>query len=248
MGKEAIAPTGVSAVDTERLAQQSRRRALLAIVLVAVLVAAATAIILAVFMGNGTSAAADSVTLDEYNEKPFGDILIMRHALAPGSGDPQGFALENCSSQRNLGSDGIAQATDIGEKLGKSSLRISETIYTSQWCRCRDTARLIAAQLNRLRHNNSAAAGGYFSVEEEWGLNSFYQPERGGFTKAACIERLDGSILGRLKAIPIDDRDGSLILMVTHKVTVTDVTGVDVDSGGIVAYDSKTGEAKLLKL
>ena len=56
------------------------------------------------------------------------------------------------------------------------------------------------------------------------------------------------SILGRLKAIPIDDRDGSLILMVTHKVTVTAVTGVDVDSGGIVAYDSKTGEAKLLKL
>jgi hypothetical protein len=81
----------------------------------------------------------------------------------------------------------------------------------------------------------------------EWGLNSFYQPERGGFTEAACMRRLDESILGR-HAVPAAERDGTLTLMVTHQVSVSAVTGVSTSSGDIIAYDSRSGKARLLKI
>jgi broad specificity phosphatase PhoE len=252
MAKEAVAPSGISAAaageEEAAAGAQRRKRALVATVVLAVLVAAGTAVVLAVALGDGGRSADASVPLAEYAEKPFGDVLIMRHALAPGGGDPPGFLVGNCSTQRNLGAAGIEQATGIGEKLAASAVRLGKTVYTSQWCRCRDSARLIVGRLNARRNNNSAAAGEYFSVEEEWGLNSFYQPERGGFTEAACMKRLEESVLGRLRAIPVGERDGAVTLMVTHKVTVSAVTGIDVDSGAIVAYDSKTGEAKRLEL
>eukprot|EP00946_MAST-07B_sp_MAST-7B-sp1_P000096 g96.t1 len=245
MGKDAVGVAGVEqgeGVDQVEGARKSHRRSLIIAVVIAVVVAAVTAIILGVFIR--ASPEKDALSIDEYVERPFGDVLIMRHALAPGGGDPEGFELGDCTTQRNLDSAGIAQATQVGRKLAASKLPIGKTVYTSQWCRCRDTARLIVAQLN----NNSAASGAYISVEEEWGLNSFYQPERGGFTKDACMERLDESILGRLKSVPVEDRDGMLTLMVTHQVTVSEVTGVRTSSGEVVAYDSRSGEAKRLDL
>lgn len=70
-------------------------------------------------------------------------LLIMRHALAPGSGDPTGFVLDNCSTQRNLNDEGRQQAERWGDLLrAQHSGAIS--VYSSQWCRCLDTARLMA--------------------------------------------------------------------------------------------------------
>ena len=69
-------------------------------------------------------------------------ILMMRHTLAPGTGDPAGFVLEDCSTQRNLSSEGQQQAKRWGALLRQQhSADIS--VYSSQWCRCLDTGRLM---------------------------------------------------------------------------------------------------------
>ena len=69
-------------------------------------------------------------------------ILIMRHTLAPGTGDPAGFVLQDCSTQRNLSSEGQQQAKRWGELLRQQHSG-NITVYSSQWCRCLDTARLM---------------------------------------------------------------------------------------------------------
>lgn len=69
-------------------------------------------------------------------------LLIMRHTLAPGSGDPAGFVLEDCSTQRNLNHEGQQQAKRWGELLRQQHSG-AITVYSSQWCRCLDTARLM---------------------------------------------------------------------------------------------------------
>ncbi|WP_166838529.1 histidine phosphatase family protein [Rheinheimera pleomorphica] len=69
-------------------------------------------------------------------------ILVMRHTLAPGTGDPAGFVLEDCSTQRNLSNDGKLQAKRWGQLL-RDKYRADITVYSSQWCRCLDTARLM---------------------------------------------------------------------------------------------------------
>lgn len=182
---------------------------------------------------NEPPAESTTISLSDYQKCPFGDFLFMRHADAPGSGDPVGFDLSDCRTQRNLGEYGRAQADQIGNKL--SNLELDKSIYSSQWCRCKDTASLIMDTFNE----DSTEAS---SVVEEWGLNSFYQPERGGFTKAQCIKRLRESMN------VIRDRSRSPTLMVTHKVTVFAVTDVQVNSGGIVAFDSQTNMSLTLQL
>ena len=69
-------------------------------------------------------------------------ILIMRHTLAPGTGDPAGFLLEDCSTQRNLNNEGRQQAKRWG-KLLREKYSADITVYSSQWCRCLETTRLM---------------------------------------------------------------------------------------------------------
>ena len=64
---------------------------------------------------------------------------LMRHALAPGSGDPDNFAVADCSTQRNLDARGRAQARQVGERFRAHGIG-SATVYSSPWCRCLDTA------------------------------------------------------------------------------------------------------------
>ena len=93
--------------------------------------------------------------------------------------------------------------------------------------------------------NEGRAAGaeeGTTAVVEEWGLNSFYQPERGGFTKERCMKRL------REQMAVIRGQSSSSTLMVTHKVTVFGITEEQVNSGGIVAFDSATNQSMTLEL
>ena len=68
------------------------------------------------------------------------NVVFLRHALAPGVGDPVDFIKEDCSTQRNLNDEGRSQARIIGDYLKKSNIRFSE-ILTSEWCRCIDTAK-----------------------------------------------------------------------------------------------------------
>jgi len=71
--------------------------------------------------------------------KQPGHVLIMRHTLAPGIGDPDGFVLEDCRTQRNLSESGREQASELGQRLRAGGIETAR-VYSSRWCRCLDTA------------------------------------------------------------------------------------------------------------
>ncbi len=71
-----------------------------------------------------------------------GRILMVRHAYTPGSGDPYNFKIGDCSTQRNLSESGRRQAKQIGQWLRNQGISKAR-VYSSQWCRCLETARLL---------------------------------------------------------------------------------------------------------
>ena len=163
----------------------------------------------------GKSGFAFSYTLNDYAKNPFGYVLLIRHALAPGFGDPQNFDLNDCSTQRNLDGEGREQAFRIGEKIKAARIKFSK-IYSSQWCRCLETAK-----------NMNLG-----EITFEPGLNSFFQ---GIVPKDKTLDRLRK----RLESV---EAKQELVLMITHQVTITAVTGITVSSGGAVAFNTKSGE------
>ena len=183
------------------------------------------------------------------------EVLLMRHAIAPGGGDPAGFAIGDCSTQRTLDAAGRAQAAAVGRRLGEEAAFNVSTIYSSQWCRCTETARLLGAALPRLPGRPATA------IVEEWGLNSFYQPAVGGFTKEKCIAQLEGALFKQLSAAAPAEvaaaaaaaaaasgerPGGERALLVTHSVTIQALTGLSVSSGTVVAFNLATRKATVL--
>jgi broad specificity phosphatase PhoE len=136
-----------------------------------------------------------------------GLVVLMRHAEAPGIGDPAGFKLDDCATQRNLDGDGRAQAARIGERLRQLGIDQAR-VLSSQWCRCLDTARLLDLG----------------PVKEMPALNSFFgQPEK---EKESITE-----LRQFLADLP---RDGKPVVLVTHQVTITALTGIFPGSGEAV--------------
>ena len=74
------------------------------------------------------------------NLKEGGNIIFIRHALAPGSGDPENFDLNDCNTQRNLSNQGIKQSKRLGLFFLKNQIPI-DLVLSSEWCRCKDTAK-----------------------------------------------------------------------------------------------------------
>jgi broad specificity phosphatase PhoE len=147
--------------------------------------------------------ASDAVPLSEL-AKP-GRVLMLRHALAPGTGDPPGFRIGDCSTQRNLDAAGRAQAARLGERIREAGL-LRVRIYSSQWCRCLETARLL----------------GLGPVEELAALNSIYnRPE----ARAKIIAALR-AFLAQLPS------NGPPLVLVTHQFTISEFTGGGTGSGG----------------
>ena len=169
----------------------------------------------------GKSGFAFSYTLDDYTKNPFGNVLLIRHALAPGFGDPQNFDLNDCSTQRNLDREGREQAFRIGEKIKAAGFKFSK-IYSSQWCRCMETAEYMNL--------------GEITVEP--GLNSFFQG----------IVPKDKTLSILRKRLESVEAKQELVLMVTHQVTITAVTGITVSSGGAVAFNTKSGESREVRI
>src|ERR1700709_143069 len=92
----------------------------------------------------GLSTAADIAIADEaeaWNALRAGrHVALMRHTDAPGgAGDPAGFRLDDCATQRNLSAKGRADAQRIGARLRLEGIAI-EKLVSSPWCRCMDTA------------------------------------------------------------------------------------------------------------
>ena len=142
------------------------------------------------------------------------NVIFLRHALAPGVGDPENFIKEDCSTQRNLNNKGRLQAILIGNYLRSTNLKFSQ-ILTSEWCRCIDTAK----ELNLGQWET-------FS-----GLNSFFQEHE---KKDQVIDKLQK----KLYSLGYSD----LVLFVTHQVVIFEQTGVAPRSGEMVLYNSITKE------
>jgi phosphohistidine phosphatase SixA len=160
------------------------------------------------------------LTLAEYAEKPFGNVIFLRHAFAPGfdaNGEPDKFEIDDCSTQRNLSKIGRKQAANIGKKFFEKGI-IIKTIYSSQWCRCLETAELLKLG----------------EVIPEPSLNSGF---KGIFDKEISLLKLK-VILKTL------ENEKDIFLMVTHYGIITAMTGIFVDSGGAVAYNFKNNEYK----
>jgi broad specificity phosphatase PhoE len=76
--------------------------------------------------------------------KQPGYVVFMRHSDAPGSGgygDPPGYRLDDCTTQRNLSEGGRAHARRAGEAFKERGITF-DRVLTSPWCRCKETARL----------------------------------------------------------------------------------------------------------
>ena len=154
-------------------------------------------------------------TLEEFSLESQGKILFLRHAIAPGHGDPHNFILGDCSTQRNLDQSGQSQATKLGARIQLTGI-IFKKIYSSEWCRCYETADLLNLG----------------PVVLHSGLNSFYQ---GIVSKRETLSLLKKFI----KQLSPSDLP---LIMVTHFVTINAITGLSVSSGGGVAYDVESGE------
>ncbi|TQV70632.1 histidine phosphatase family protein [Denitrobaculum tricleocarpae] len=138
-----------------------------------------------------------------------GHIVIMRHALAPGTGDPGNFALRDCSTQRNLSDTGRAQAERIGARLRDAGLG-SARVLSSQWCRCLETAELL----------------GLGPVEELEPLNSFFRQRE---KQPAATQALKDWLAAQPSGEPL--------VLVTHQVNITALTSVFPQSGEMIVLE-----------
>lgn len=133
-------------------------------------------------------------------------VALMRHALAPGTGDPDGFQLRDCATQRNLDDQGRAQAARIGDRIRRAGLK-QVRVVSSQWCRCLETARLL----------------GLGPVEDLPALNSFFQrwDDRAPQTRALATWIAEADL-------------SRPTVLVSHQVNISALTGSYTQSGEMV--------------
>lgn len=136
-------------------------------------------------------------------------VLLMRHALAPGTGDPAGYTLKDCKTQRNLDSKGREQAQRTGQWLKAQGVG-QALVFSSAWCRCKETAEKLGLGL----------------PVHEASLNSFFDDMR---QASQSNQRLQKFIANQLKI----KQDQALIL-VTHHVNIAEFMGQNVGSGDMV--------------
>ena len=146
--------------------------------------------------------------LSELLKKPD-HVLLMRHAVAPGIGDPAGYKLQDCKSQRNLDATGRAQAQKTGQWLKDQGVG-NALVFSSAWCRCKETAENLAFGTPAL----------------EASLNSFFDDMRQGPQSNANLQKF---VANQLKA-----KGDKALVLVTHQVNMTEFTGATVGSGDMV--------------
>ena len=163
----------------------------------------------------GNISSADTISWSEVLDQPNFNVIFLRHALAPGYGDPSEFDISDCKTQRNLNQEGRDQAISIGTTLKMEGV-LFDKIYSSEWCRCIETATLM--DIGEIT---------MFS-----GLNSYFQDH---YDRKETLHKL----MKKLEDLNKKNR----ILMVTHQVVISSVTGINVGSGVAVAYSTTDGSA-----
>tara|TARA_B100000674_G_C37773984_1_gene883953 strand:+ start:37 stop:588 length:552 start_codon:yes stop_codon:yes gene_type:complete len=146
------------------------------------------------------------------NLQSGGNIIFIRHALAPGTGDPENIDLNDCETQRNLNDKGIEQSKLIGDFFKNNNIPIDQ-VLSSEWCRCKDTARYAFDEFNTFK-----------------ALNSFYDEK---FFKNKKKQ------INNLKKF-IDKWNGKKnLIFVTHYVVILEMLGIGTNSSELVITDKK---------
>ena len=138
-------------------------------------------------------------------------IILIRHSLAPGGGDPPGFKIDDCKTQRNLNRKGINQSKKIGKLFKKNKISVDQ-VLSSQWCRCKDTAKYAFGNFKELTALNSTFQSPYNKNEPKQ-LKELYN----------FVKKWEGK--------------GKNLVLVTHYSIITAVTNAVPSSGEIVITD-----------
>ena len=150
----------------------------------------------------------------EQNWKPAQEgnkIILIRHSLAPGGGDPAGFKINDCKTQRNLNRVGIRQSKKIGKLFKKNKVLIDQ-VLSSQWCRCKDTAQYAFGNYKEFTALNSTFQSPYDKNETKQ-LKELY----------SFVKKWNGK--------------GKNLVLVTHYSIITAITNAVPSSGEIVITD-----------
>jgi phosphohistidine phosphatase SixA len=144
--------------------------------------------------------------------KEGGKLVMIRHAHAPGNGDPENFLIKDCSTQRNLNKSGIQQSKMIGNFFKENRIPIG-IILSSEWCRCKDTA-FYAFQ----------------NFETNSFLNSFYDIK---------FQNNKDKQIKDLKNYLMKWNGKKNLILITHYVVINELLNVSANSGEIIISDLK---------
>ena len=175
------------------------------------------------FMQGSLSAIAETGLIslqDALNTR--GTVIMFRHALAPGFGDPPNFSVDDCSTQRNLDARGREQSKSIGMQF-KTLGYTAEVVYSSPWCRCLETARLMDIG----------------PVRSFGGLGSFFE---GHVDRSQTLKQLNT----QLKSIALVQ--SKPVVMVTHQVVISAITRMGTSSGEAILYDPASARSQRIRL
>ena len=139
-----------------------------------------------------------------------GNLIFIRHAYAPGNGDPDNFDINDCSTQRNLSDSGKVQSKKIGKFFEENNILV-DLVISSEWCRCKETA-LIA--FNNFKTKNF--------------LNSFY---------SAKFEKNKKLQMKNLKKYVDNLNDDKNLVLITHFVVISSILNIASSSGEIIVSD-----------
>ena len=142
-----------------------------------------------------------------------GGVAMIRHARAPGTGDPANFRLDDCATQRNLSAEGRAQAESFGQQIRVQGVDVSRVLH-SRWCRARDTAVLAFPKL--------AEQG---LVTPEPALDSFFED------RSREVEQTEAA-----QAIIAAWRGPGALILSTHQVNISAITGRGVREGEAMVF------------
>ena len=150
-----------------------------------------------------------------------GYVLLLRHSLAPGVGDPENFKLGDCSTQRNLSQEGRDDAAEIGAWIKRQKVKIYR-VESSRWCRARHSAELLDIGKVKLNKN----------------LDSLF--------RESDLESHPKTLKTKQQILNHRNKSGLLVL-VGHYVNIAALVGVGVDSGeGVIVKANKNGVIKVL--
>ena len=142
--------------------------------------------------------------------KKGGKLIFIRHAYAPGGGDPENFDINNCDTQRNLSKEGRDQAKKIGNFFKENNVPILK-VFSSEWCRCKETAELA-----------------FTNFQTKNFLNSFFSAK---FAKNRNKQMFD------LKKYVEKFKGNENLVFVTHYVVISEALDYAPSSGEIVIAD-----------